>query len=193
MKEASSLEEARIIGAIKAFEELERDFNTCTEVYVQNPESQFWLRTSIHTFFALAEAVTYATKQCLLHECNIRRIELSPSEMAILKEESYELENNGVAYIKKAKLKTSDNFRFTFSLLYERMELNRQFNASGNGWQSYLKSLGVRDRLTHPKSLDVFVENDERVALAEAMRFLVENLFIVVEVTSKYYGTPTQQ
>ena len=114
--------------------------------------------------------------------------------MAVLKEESYELKNNGVAYIKKAKLKTSDNFRFTFSLLYEKMELNRQFNASGNGWQSYLKSLEVRDRLTHPKSLDdVFVKNDERVALAEAMRFLVENLFIVVEMTSKYYGTPTQQ
>ncbi len=52
----------------------------------------------------------------------------------------------------------------------------------GNGWQSFLESLKIRDRITHPKNLDeITVLDDELEILSNAMLLVSENHTIIAK------------
>jgi hypothetical protein len=75
--------------------------------------------------------------------------------------------------VPKAKITLQDNLRFTFHLM-ERLTGSPVVDYGGAQWQALMESIGVRDRLTHPRDLDAMrVTDSELVKVSEAFRFLV--------------------
>ena len=188
-------EQVPIVEVASAYRELAKDFRQCTRAFEANPESQFWRRTTVHTLFASTEVATHFIKQWLLHGYyRIGIIELSLPEIAVLKEESYGLKNNGTLDVKKAKLRTADNFRFALSLFHEKAKTGHQLDVGGNGWQSYLKTLKMRDRITHPKSFsDITITDTECETIATSAIFIGDSYVTFAELSELALDAATRE
>ena len=148
----------------------------------------------LHTLFASTEVATYGIKQWLLYSYAVGMIELSLPEIAVLKEESYGLKNNGTVDIKKAKLRTADNFRFALSLFHEKVKTGHQLNVGGNEWQLYLKTLKMRDRITHPKSFDdITITDAECEVIATSAIFIGDSYIAFTELAELALDTATHK
>jgi hypothetical protein len=64
--------------------------------------------------FALVEGVTYVSKQAILDEYGPK---LSPAEIALITEESFDLDDGGSTKIRPLFLPLAKNVRFMFDLL----------------------------------------------------------------------------
>ena len=181
-EEVGNLEEKAIaiFSIAEASLELAQDFSYCSNALKKDIQSQFWRRTMVRTLFASTELLTHAVRQNLMYYSQAGIIELSLPELTILEEKSYGLKNNGKISVQKMKLRTADNFRFSLSLFHERMATGYLLDFGGNGWQSFLESLKIRDRITHPKNLDeITVLDDELEILSNAMLLVSENHMII--------------
>lgn len=93
--------------------------------------------------------------------------ELQRADMALLLEESYELNEKGAAIIKQNFLQIEKNIKFAFAAVARAYGITYQLNVGGIGWDSFKKTLKVRNRLTHPKNIQDLDVSDEEI---EAMK-----------------------
>ena len=116
-------------------------------------------RLLIRSVFSVIESISFRVKTgALLWETNA----LSPGEIALIKEEDYELDDSGDVTIRKARLTLLKNFRFAFSVAAKAAGADFRLDVGGVGWQALRETIPVRDRLTHPKKLsDLSVTEDE--------------------------------
>ncbi len=81
----------------------------CVEEFHAEDE-QFWRRTFIRSTFALIEGNTFRMKQYALTQCHL----FTGAEVALLKEESYELNEKGIAFEQAKHVNISRNIKFAF-------------------------------------------------------------------------------
>ena len=134
----------------------------------KDQDSQFWRRTFIRSVFALIEGFTYSLKQVALQAAKRFHIELSKSEIALLLEESYEVNDKGLAETKKDYIQLPKNIKFAFNMYSRAYELNYKLKIDDSGWESFKESLKVRNRLTHPKSTGDVLVSDQDMSYAES-------------------------
>jgi hypothetical protein len=117
-------------------------------------------RLLVRSVFSFIEAVVFTLKTTTLM---FKKAEnLSAGEVALAKEEDYELDDSGAVKIRSARLKFRSNFRFAFALAAKVGEIDWQLNVSDAGWQALTNALPVRDRLMHPKrAADLVVSDNE--------------------------------
>ncbi len=130
-------------------------------------DSQFWRRTFIRSVFALIEGFTYRLKQVALEASKKFSIELSKSEIALLLEESYEVNDKGQAETRPDYIQLPRNIRFAFRMYSLAYGINYQLKIDDDGWLSFKEALKVRNRLTHPKSTDDVSVSAEDMSHAE--------------------------
>ena len=184
LEEALSLrKKARVaLDLGDAYITLAEVFEVCTSNLIEHPDSQFWRRTSIRSFFASVELLTYTIKHMLLVYQDINHISLSSSEIAVLKEERYVLQNNGKVDVKRDKLPTKPNILFAFRTFHAKMQLKGGFEVTGKGWKAFQDALNIRHRITHPKSSsDIAVTDVDVQVSAVAMVFIAEAGKVVTE------------
>jgi len=116
-------------------------------------------RALVRSVFAFVESMLFALKQEALKHPAI----FSSSEVALLREESYELGDDGEARIRPAKLTLKRNLKFTFSSFAKAWRTRDRLELSGAGWQDFRSALRVRDRLMHPKSIADLDVSDEEI------------------------------
>lgn len=133
----------------------------------KHQDSQFWRRTFIRSVFALIEGFTYRLKQVALEASKKFRVELSKSEMALLLEESYEVNEKGQAESKPDFIQLPRNIKFAFNMYSRAYGLNYKLKIDDNGWLSFKEALKVRNRLTHPKSTSDVLVSDQDMSYAE--------------------------
>lgn len=115
-------------------------------------------RALVRSVFAFVESMLFALKQEALHHSSI----FSPAELALLREESYELGDDGEAWIRPARLTLKRNLKFTFIAFAKAWRTRSRLDLSDAGWQNFQSALKVRDRLMHPKRIaDLDVSDDE--------------------------------
>ena len=141
-------------------------------------DDQFKRRTYVRTVFASIEGETFRRKQAALTWAELRQeilgvsssreqlekvthVELTGAELALIREEQYELNNKGEARIGKKFLKAADNLRFSFKLYAKATNSSYELDVGGIGWYSFLKALAVRNRISHPKHERDLVITDE--------------------------------
>ena len=161
------------------------DVKKCMEEF-HAEDNQFWRRTFVRSTFALIEGNTFRMKQYALTQSHL----FTGAEVALLKEESYELNEKGIAYEQPKYVNISRNIRFAFQSFAHSFHSNYTLKVDDKGWDCFKKALKVRDRLTHPKGLnDLNITdqeiNDAMVALSwysksfgelfEMLRTVVEN------------------
>jgi len=140
-------------------------------------------RLLVKSVFSFIEAVTFMVKTlALLADEEAPR--LSPGEVALAREEAYELRESGSVRVRPARLRSKDNLRLAFKLIAKANELDYDLDVSGTAWQALQRALHVRDRLTHPKRMaDLDVTEDEARAAIEAFEWVDRQLLIVCAKT----------
>ncbi len=150
MKAPADLERQQAVDELKkTFKILAEDVEESRAYGEQNP-TPFAHRTLLRTHFALIEGMTYRFRQVALAAAKYGIF--NPAEIALLREESYHLND-------KSQVETRDNWlrllpSIIFSMRYYARVHGAPFepDTGDNGWASMRKYKKLRDRLTHPKS-----------------------------------------
>lgn len=147
-------------------ESLGRDVLVCTKMLGQE-DNPFWRRTLVRTSFAFIEGMVHRMKQLAFEVYSYEGISLSRSEVAMLLEESYELNDKGEAISKANYMHITKNARFAFKSLARAYRVNHELNVDDAGWDNFKKALKIRDRLMHPKSSSDLIVDDRDVAIVD--------------------------
>jgi len=113
--------------------------------------SNFWLRIYVRTFFALVEGTTYGLKQIAI-QANDLQLCLTDAEISLLKEITYELNENGEVKLRSRYFETLSNIRFIFKVIKKVFKMEFEVNFIDNGWKNFRDSLKIRHQITHPKN-----------------------------------------
>ena len=116
-------------------------------------------RILVRSIFAFFEAIAFVLKSSALMT---NPVVFKPEEIALAKEEDYELSDTGEAQIRKAKLRFKPNLLFAFQIAAKANQINFKLSVNCHQWDALIRSIKVRDRLTHPKkSEDMTVTEKE--------------------------------
>ena len=131
----------------------------------------------VRAVFALLEGMTYAMKQVALDYRWHLRNPFSDTEVAILQEKNYSLNDTGQVSVRTANLPFLPNLRFAFYAFCKSHNASYSLPVTGKGWHALQHALRVRHRLMHPKSADdLLVKNAEMEDVDTAFRWFVSNV-----------------
>lgn len=120
-------------------------------------------RAAVRAVFALIEGVVHRMKHLAYETHAYEGVELPRAEVALLLEESYDLNEKGAVVIKQNFLQIEKNIKFAFAAVARAYGITHQLNVGGIGWDSFKKTLKVRNRLTHPKNAQELAVSDEEI------------------------------
>lgn len=126
-------------------------------------EIRYCQRSNIKNFFSMFECLIFQFKRISLIAFELDIAEFSEAEIALLKEETYDLNNKGEVETKVSKLKTTDNFLFSVKMLERSFNYSIGFEKNSRQWEDFLSAIKIRNRLTHPKTIDELFINDDEV------------------------------
>lgn len=126
---------------------------------------QFWRRTAVRAIFALIEGVVYRMKQLAYEVHAYEGAPLPSADVALLLEESYELNDKGVAITRHNYPQIEKNIKFAFASVGRAYSVSYQLNLGDAGWDAFKKTLKVRNRLMHPKHTQDLIVSDEEAAI----------------------------
>ena len=142
---------------------------------VSNHDTPYNRRSLFRTFFAGVEGITYTLKQELLLEAG--SVGYSPEEIAPLRDEGYSINAKGEASVTTKYLPTELSLLFALKLFTITHDERFTPNTKSSGWKSFVSSLRVRHRLTHPKRAeDLQVSDDELRRLESAIGWFTSSV-----------------
>lgn len=158
--------------------------------------AQFWRRMYVRTFFAEVEAIAYQLKQMALHiwgrnkvELAGAGIELTDADIAQLNEDEYMPAHEGEPAVRTKRLDFKENLKFAFSwfTMINRAQFTLQVQSPG--WNSFLRALQIRDRLTHPKSVaDLTITDAELAIIEKGVQWFVTEMHYCLVASSAVYA-----
>ena len=123
-------------------------------------------RNYIRTVFAAIELSVFVLKQTLLVAASSCPGKLTFVELAVRREETFDLKNTGEVRTQKNFLKLADNLRFTIRCVNKHFGLSLRFNPGDRNWVDFKNTLEIRNRITHPKGHKDFDVSSEEAELA---------------------------
>jgi hypothetical protein len=120
-------------------------------------------RTWIRTFCSQIEAFAFGTKQMLAAFGEFPWIKLTPHDVLLLREESYEITGSGDVKVRGERFVRIDtNLKFIAKIAARALEFKYELDVKSEGWAALLATFGIRNRLVHPKAAaDLIVTDDE--------------------------------
>ncbi|KOR29787.1 hypothetical protein TI05_14735 [Achromatium sp. WMS3] len=146
------------------YNELISDVETAKKLDTNCYSEEFIKRTYTHSFFAMVEGVISQLKQIAL-QANKQTHVFKAYEIEILSEQSSYLENNGIAKQKNAKLKLMPNILFSLNYTAKALVLDFKVKTNNDGYESMLKAIKIRDRITHPKNKESLIISDQDIVV----------------------------
>jgi hypothetical protein len=146
------------------------DMTAGIELYTSTDRSPFALRTYVRSFFAYVEAWAYLTKQLVLEEPVLHVVSPNQAEVALLREEAYDVSDSGEAVTRIDRFIPLDrNIRFVFAVAAHCFGSTYKLDVSGRGWQAFREAIRIRNRLMHPKlPTDLALSDSEFQAVKDA-------------------------
>jgi len=123
------------------------------------PSRRNWVRT----LCSQIEAFAYSTKQILGDLAELPFVKLTPHEVLLLREEAYELTDNGEPKLRGEKfVPIKTNLKFIAKTAAKAFDLPYTLDTDGTGWRAVDTAFRIRNRLVHPKSFqDMYVTDEE--------------------------------
>jgi hypothetical protein len=143
--------------------ELSRDVAAASEQLRATPDSQVTRRGYIRSLFSMIEGITNYLKTLALRAGESNRNLFTPAETALLREESYAINNKGEAYVQPRFLKIEDNLVFALRMYLHDKPVPLEIERDGVGWNAFREAIVIRNRITHPRSLDDLSVTDSEV------------------------------
>jgi hypothetical protein len=166
---------ADLLITIRTFRE---DIGLCTQQSsTVSPNQQFWRRAYVRTTFAFIEGMTFGIKQFTFGVAKKAGVRLLEAEKALLAEEDYDLDDKGEVTTASAKISITRNVRFAFKILGRAGAFSYELKVDDEGWDSFKKSIKIRDRLMHPKrSEDLAISDQELETVKKASAWFLDSL-----------------
>jgi hypothetical protein len=175
---------------VAVFDILRAEVQTCSNhldetTDEQDEGKQFWRRAVVRVTFAEIEAIVWELKRVALAGRNLRDVNFSPGEIALLEEKTYELKGNGEMQERKARLNFRDNLRFAFKAFARVTSSTFELDVSGQGWEDLRRAITIRDRLMHPKgAISLHVSAEERDVVLKAATWFHFEMFRLLNVSN---------
>lgn len=117
-------------------------------------------RIYVRLLMSFVESVIATMKSELMDDI----YELTPAETAALTDTTYDVTDQGEAIERPAfvSIHKSVRFVFRFYAYVYNLEVSPQFG--DEGWQAFRETIAVRNRITHPKSVDEMTIADTEMA-----------------------------
>jgi hypothetical protein len=154
---------AREMGPIiQLWIELEVDVAKARAAMVSN-DTQFARRQFVRATFAKLEGFTSALKQLCLRSSTTT---YSPEEIALLREETFTLDDKGEPRVTASHLKLAANIQFAFRMYARFCDLRFSLHTSECEWSDLKLAMAVRNRLMHPKKPEDLTVSEPEVEAA---------------------------
>ncbi len=123
-------------------------------------DKQYSRRVYIRTLFAMIEGSIYAMKIALF---GIGRESgsIKVPDLVVLKESSFDLSKNGKVKEKAKFFRIPENLRFTIRTIKHLLGKEIELGVGNQDWENLKKSIKIRNKVTHPKSLKDLNISDE--------------------------------
>jgi hypothetical protein len=145
-------------------------------------DSQFARRTLVRTLFAFIEGLTNQLSSVAAASAPTDTGIFSPGELAALREESYEVNDQGEVETRSARISFKRRIRLAFRS-YPRIH-GASFNPDlgGQGWSALLDAVRIRDRLTHPKGeADLSLSDGDLTLVATASEWYQDTIVALLK------------
>jgi len=109
-------------------------------------------RVVFRVAFSAIEGLIFMLKTQLLDGLPIEEGTYSLAEIALLREEGYQLDNRGNTVVRTQFLRAADNLLFTWKMYFRGILPEFAVDLSGSGWNSFMLSALSANRITHPRS-----------------------------------------
>jgi hypothetical protein len=162
------------------FQLLHQDVATCLKMVQQerttNKVDLFWRRAYVRSVFAFIEGVTYRMKRLALEEKDKSKVDFSPAEIALLSEQTFDLDDQGEVTYRTIAFPLTKNVRFAFKALARVNAVGYDLQVGDAGWEALKKSLKLRERLMRPKTQDdLLISNEEVDVVLNGSIWFVQN------------------
>ncbi len=124
----------------------------------------FWRRMTYRTVFASIETLARFLRQTALLFTESGGGPFSVAERMALSERSYEVSGDGSVIEKSAKIRTLDGICLSLDAIARSAGVTYVIKKS-KGWSALCAANKVRDRLTHPKTVEDFAVTEEEMDL----------------------------
>ena len=129
-------------------------------------------RQYLRAFVTLVEGVSYINRRLALMAYDLGQAKFSNSELSVLKEEQYQLKDNGEAIARPRLLPLKANFRFTWTMYARAFKKTKPLPFEGPVWAEFTKVIEMRNRITHPrKASDMELSDEELQTLRKVARW----------------------
>jgi hypothetical protein len=181
----------RMYSMVMAYEEfnaaikiLHDDVEFCARELNKN-DLPVWRRALVRALFAMVEGVIYRMQQIALNASHQPRVALSPGELQVLTESSFELDGNGKVVERQIRTSLKGSIRFAFRAFARVHVAEYELDVTREDeWSAFLKSIKVRDRLMHPKTVaNLTVSDDEMTSIQGTLDWFMKTLKKVQEVS----------
>lgn len=144
---------------------LSLDMLEAYEHFQTDPWNQSTRRIWVRTFCSQIEAFAYATKQMVASFHGFPSVKLSDEDLEFLRETP----RSTAAGIKRPRfLPVKDNLKHLANTAAHAMSFTFEID-TGPDWNALLATIGIRDRLVHPKkAIDLIVTDDEMYSISKA-------------------------
>jgi hypothetical protein len=157
------------------YEILISDVRECTDV-IQKQDTQFARRTFVRSVFAFVEGVVFRLKQMALEASSELQVSLSIPEVAVLSEETYELNDKGEPSAKSNYPQLPRNTKFAFKIVAYVFSINYKLKIDDSGWASFLEAIKIRNRLMHPKTIqETSISDEDLEIVGKALMWFIES------------------
>ncbi|HGZ7307338.1 hypothetical protein B7489_23075 [Vibrio alginolyticus] len=149
-------------------------------------DTPFHRRQYIRNLFSAYESSIWHYKQlCLQIAEKEDYVYLEPYELAFLRETDFKLQENGKFKEKTVKVSFKANVLGTVEVLNKVLETNIAIDSGSSEWREFMKAVGIRDVITHPKDLESFDISDEQLdTVKSSFRWFVETFHTPVIFSS---------
>jgi hypothetical protein len=153
------------------------------------PARRSWVRT----FCSQVEAFAFGTKQMLASFGEFPWIKLTPHDVSLLREEVYEIANNGEVKRKFDRfIRIETNLKFIAKTASRALGLEYELDTAGSGWRALMETFMIRNRLVHPKAAaDLLVADDElKIVMVAQEWFHVVHLDLWNRISAAFKRDP---
>jgi len=165
--------------------ELTRDVAACEKQLVAG--EQHSRRSYIRSLFAMIEGTIYCVKELEFAELYSRE-KKDIRTLVALKETVFEITSKGDVSEKVKFVQTSSNLRFMAKCFQYIFGKQLELNVGSSKWDSFIKAIKVRNRITHPKtSTDLQISDDDLHLVTDVNEWFNEIIKEIIEHVSVYY------
>jgi hypothetical protein len=170
-----------------ALEASDKEFLRLFDIFVQeltvfnkqikNFGDQTWRRAYTRSLFSMIETLIYRLKEDIYNLLESEGSDISSEIEGKLKGQIIKRNKQGQIKIRRCYQSLLNSIEYAYSHYAYMHYIDYKIDKNSPGWQWFLKSLKIRNRITHPKeTADLEINNDELIIIQSAGKWFLETL-----------------